>query len=74
MEALHHCVGRLAAPARELLQMKYAEGLTAVVIADKLCRTPDAVYQSLSRIHRALRECVERELVRLDSPLRGGIS
>jgi RNA polymerase sigma-70 factor (ECF subfamily) len=74
LEALHHCVGRLAAPARELLQMKYAEGLTAAVIAGQLRRTPDAIYQSLSRIHRSLRECVERELVRLANPARGGVS
>jgi len=61
-EALHHCVGRLAASAQRLLQMKYGEGLTAGVIARRLGRTPDAIYQSLSRIHRCLRECVERQL------------
>jgi RNA polymerase sigma-70 factor, ECF subfamily len=61
-EALHRCIERLAAPARELLRMRYAEGLTAAAIADKQRRTADAVYQTLSRIHRSLRECAEREL------------
>jgi RNA polymerase sigma-70 factor (ECF subfamily) len=61
-EALHRCLGRLTASARELLQLRYAEGLTAVVVAERLRRTVDAVYQALSRIHRLLRECVEREL------------
>lgn len=61
-EALHDCVGRLAPSAQRLLQMKYGEGLTAVAIANRLRRTPDAVYQSLSRLHRFLRECVERKL------------
>jgi RNA polymerase sigma factor (sigma-70 family) len=61
-EALHRCLARLAAPARELLQMRYADGLTAAAIADRLRRTPGAVYQNLCRIHRSLRECVEREL------------
>jgi RNA polymerase sigma-70 factor (ECF subfamily) len=61
-EALHHCLGRLTESARELLQLRYAEGLTAVEVAVRLSRTADAVYQALSRIHRALRECVEREL------------
>jgi RNA polymerase sigma-70 factor (ECF subfamily) len=61
-EALHRCMGQLAAPARELLQLKYADGLTASAIADRLRRTPNAVYQNLCRIHRSLRECVEREL------------
>lgn len=61
-EALHDCVGRLAPSAQRLLQMKYGEGLTAIAIANRLRRTPDAVYQSLSRLHRCLRECVERKL------------
>jgi RNA polymerase sigma-70 factor (ECF subfamily) len=61
-EALHRCLGRLATPARELIQMKYADGLTAAAIADKKQRTAAAVYQNLCRIHRSLRECVEREL------------
>ena len=65
-EALHHCVGLLAPAARGLLQMKYAEGLTAGTIAGRLRRTADAVYQSLSRIHRCLRECVERQLTGME--------
>ncbi len=62
VEALHRCVGRLGARARELLQKKYADGLAVTVIASQVRRTPDAVYQMLSRVHRALRECVAREL------------
>jgi DNA-directed RNA polymerase specialized sigma24 family protein len=65
MEALHRCVGRLAAPARGLLQMKYGDGMTAPAIATELGRTLNAVYQGLSRIHRSLRECVTTELDRL---------
>lgn len=61
-EALHRCMDRLGTPARELLQMKYADGMTAVAIAGKLRRTANAVYQNLCRIHRSLRECVEREM------------
>jgi RNA polymerase sigma-70 factor (ECF subfamily) len=73
-EALHHCLGQLGGPARDLLRMKYTDGLTAVAIAGRLRRTRDAVYQSLSRIHRSLRECVERELLRLENPAREGVS
>lgn len=61
-EALHRCLGRLGPPARELLQMKYADGLSASTIADRQSRTAAAVYQKLCRIHRALRDCVEQEL------------
>lgn len=61
-EALHHCLDRLGEPARELLRMKYADGMAAAAIADRTRRTVGAVYQNLCRIHRSLRECVEREL------------
>ena len=67
MEALHRCVGRLGSRARDLLQLKYAEGLTVAVISTQFRRTPDAVYQALSRVHRALRECVARELGSIQS-------
>jgi RNA polymerase sigma-70 factor (ECF subfamily) len=61
-EALHHCLGQLTASARGLLQLKYRDGLTALAIAERLRRTTDAVYQNLSRLHRALRECVEKRM------------
>jgi len=61
-EALNRCVGRLADQARELLQMRYGNDMTAHAIARRLGRSDAAVYQSLSRIHRALRACVEGEL------------
>jgi RNA polymerase sigma-70 factor (ECF subfamily) len=73
-EALHRCLGRLAGPARDILRMRYAEGLTAVAIAERLRRTADAVYQTLSRAHRALRRCVEQEVGRVDQPTEGGVS
>src|SRR5262245_28319005 len=66
-EALHRCMGRLGSSARELLQLKYADGMTAAAIADKLRRTPNAIYQNLCRIHRSLRDCVERELTGRES-------
>jgi len=73
-EALHRCLGRVADPAREVLRLRYAEGMTAVAIAGRLRRTADAVYQMLSRTHRALRQCVEQELGSVDQPTRGGVS
>ncbi|MCI0704530.1 MAG: sigma-70 family RNA polymerase sigma factor [Planctomycetia bacterium] len=73
-EALHHCMSLLAPAARGLLQMKYGEGLTAAAIATRLQRSSDAVYQSLSRIHRCLRECVERQMTGVEKPVREGTS
>ncbi len=63
-----------ADPAREVLRLRYAEGMTAVAIARRLRRTADAVYQMLSRTHRALRQCVDQELGRVDEPAKGGVS
>jgi RNA polymerase sigma-70 factor (ECF subfamily) len=75
VEALRRCMGKLGEPARDLLKMKYFDGLTAVVIARRLRRTADAVYQNLSRLHRALRDCVEREMDRATvAELQGGQS
>ncbi len=62
-EALHGCLGQLTAPARELLRMRYAERLPVAEVAARLRRTADAVYQTLSRVHRLLRACVERKLL-----------
>jgi RNA polymerase sigma-70 factor (ECF subfamily) len=62
VEALRHCLGKLGDPAQDLLRMKYFDGMTTVAIAQRMRRTADAVYQSLSRIHRALRTCVTQEL------------
>ena len=69
-DALRRCVGKLDAAGRGLLQMKYADGLSVAVMADRLHRTTDAVYQQLSRLHRGLRACVERELA-FPAPPRG---
>jgi RNA polymerase sigma-70 factor (ECF subfamily) len=67
VEALHRCLGKLAEPARDLLRMKYDDGLSTMDIAARMRRTVDAVYQNLSRIHRALRECVRQETARLEA-------
>ncbi|MFL5339798.1 MAG: sigma-70 family RNA polymerase sigma factor [Gemmataceae bacterium] len=64
VEALRGCVSKLCARSHHLLRMRYFDGMPAVAIANQLHRSADAVYQSLSRIHRALRECVNQELAR----------
>jgi RNA polymerase sigma-70 factor, ECF subfamily len=62
VEALRRCVGKLEEPARELLRLKYQDGLPTPDLASRLHRSADAIYQSLSRVHRLLRQCVLREL------------
>ena len=62
MDALRVCLAKLPAASRELLQMRYDDGLSGAEIAGKMQRSVEAVYQALSRVHRGLRECVERQL------------
>lgn len=62
LDALHACLDDLPEHARELLRLRYDDGLTAVAVAARLRRSADAVYQSLSRLHRGLRLCVEKRL------------
>ena len=60
--ALRHCKGRLDAGDEELLELRYAEGLSTVEIADRLQRLQPSISRSLNRIRRWLFECIEREL------------
>ena len=71
--ALHQCLDKLPAPARGLLRLRYDEGLSCTVIAARLGRTLDAVYQTLSRTHRTLRACVERGVRQFDEAGRGEV-
>lgn len=64
-EALHRCVAKLTGPARTLLTLRYSDGLPTQAIAERLHRSSDAIYQNLSRVHRALRLCVDREMNRV---------
>jgi RNA polymerase sigma factor (sigma-70 family) len=66
VEALHQCMEKLPVPSRRLLRLRYEDGLRCAAVADRLGRTVDAVYQSLSRIHRQLRECIEGRLKSAD--------
>lgn len=71
VEALRSCMGKLPMPSRQLLQLRYDDGLSGTAIADRLHRSVEAVYQALSRVHRALRACVERQLTAPAPPPKG---
>jgi RNA polymerase sigma-70 factor (ECF subfamily) len=60
-EILWGCLEKLTPAARTLMKLRYADGMPVPLIADHMNRTTDAVYQLLSRTHRALRACVEVE-------------
>lgn len=62
VEALQECVEALPAEARALVDARYFEGRSCAEVAVTFKMGLDATYQRLSRLHRALRECVERKL------------
>jgi RNA polymerase sigma-70 factor (ECF subfamily) len=57
---LRRCIGTLAGGSREMLELRYQEGLSLRDIAGRLQRTEGAVQVALSRIRKWLVDCVQR--------------
>ena len=61
-QALEHCKEKLSPKDQEMLEACYARNTTIKKAADQLDRPVESVYDSLSRIRRALAECIEHQL------------
>ena len=59
---LNHCLGKLPPDKRELVEGYYFRQTEIETLAGQAQRTVDAVYKSLQRIRRQLRECIEHSL------------
>ena len=57
-QCLARCIERLPAERRQMLRLRYSDGLAIEAIARELERTEEAVYRALSRIRRSLHDCV----------------
>lgn len=66
-EALQHCLEKLNARDRELIQQRYQPGTNGKELAQRRGRPTNSVYQSLGRIRRTLLECIHRHLAAADS-------
>lgn len=66
-DALPGCVEKLGEDDRELLQLRYAGGTAVQALAEKLNRSANAISQSLGRIRRLLRKCVDDTIRRKDA-------
>jgi len=62
IEALCGCLQELPQNSRELLRLRYFEGLACGKIAEHLEAGLDATYKTLSRLHQSLKHCVETRL------------
>ncbi len=61
-QVLASCVERIPPHHRELLRLRYTEGASIEVIANRVKRTTEAVYRMLSRIRQTLFDCTTRTL------------
>jgi RNA polymerase sigma-70 factor (ECF subfamily) len=62
LQALEKCLAKLSELDRSLIRRRYQPGMTVQQIATDQGRSANALSQSLSRIRRALLECVDRTL------------
>ncbi|MBN1674117.1 MAG: sigma-70 family RNA polymerase sigma factor [Kiritimatiellae bacterium] len=65
-ERLQDCIRRLPEKQQQILALRYAQGLNANEISERLKREAAAVRKALSRIRDALRAC-------LDGPIAGAV-
>lgn len=61
-EALAHCLESLPEKSRQLLTLRYENGLKIDEVASGMDSTVDAVHKALSRIRDRLLECIQRRL------------
>ena len=62
MAALRDCIEKIPPDSRRLLELRYFEGRSCDEVAGAAGIGLDAVYQRLSRLHRQLKVCIERQL------------
>lgn len=61
-QALVHCLPALAPKARQLVELRYLDGLRPPAIAAKMSWTVNAVHVGLSRARIALKQCIQAAL------------
>lgn len=69
VESLRKCLEEVSPRARRLVDLHYRDGLTGIELAERMQQTTNAVYVAMSRVHKALRDCVRH---RMASKNRGG--
>jgi RNA polymerase sigma-70 factor (ECF subfamily) len=66
-EALGRCIERLGRRAKEILRLKYGEGLSGKEIARRLRLRVNSVFVSIMRARASLMDCIEERLMRLQN-------
>jgi len=60
VDALVQCLEGLPEKTKSVMNARYRDGKPAQAIAESFGRSLDAIYQTISRTHRKLRDCVEQ--------------
>jgi len=61
-QALIDCVATLPGNSREMIHLKYEQGLTVDAVADRMKRPYAGIMMALSRVRKALAVCVQKRL------------
>lgn len=62
VEALRECISELEGPSRELVEQRYAEGITVRELEQKTGRGYSALTMQLHRIRCSLAHCIEKKV------------
>ncbi len=62
IKILENCVSRLPSNDRRLVQLKYSQKITTKALSERIGRSVNGLYKSLSRIHYFLYKCIQRTL------------
>jgi len=63
-EHLKACVDQLTSRSKEILHLRYTEGLTGIQVAEAINVTVGSVYVALTRIYQALEKCIQHRRVK----------
>ncbi len=62
IDALRDCLADAPESARRLLKLRYVDGYSCEIAADKMGVGLNAIYKRLSRLHESLKNCINGKL------------
>lgn len=62
IDALRQCLSKLGDKARQIVTLRYHQGLDCSAVADRLHSTAPAIHMALSRIRSRLADCITARL------------
>lgn len=62
VDALRGCMKQLTPHARQLVNLRYGQGIASSHIARQLARPLNTIYVAMTRIHKQLGDCIRKRL------------